>query len=105
MVSGVLTIDSAITGGGLAKLGTGILVLGGPLSYTGGTTVAGGTLEPLSPLPAAAVVTAGGVIGDGYALSDDQALQGLDPALVDLVATLFARDGCHRSGGHDPDPG
>ncbi|SED11360.1 outer membrane autotransporter barrel domain-containing protein [Rhizobiales bacterium GAS191] len=41
----VFTVGQTLTGGGpLAKLGAGTLVLGGSNSYSGGTTVSGGTL-------------------------------------------------------------
>lgn len=44
--SGVLTIDSAVSGtGGLTKLGDGVLVFSGPATWTGATEVEGGTLR------------------------------------------------------------
>jgi autotransporter-associated beta strand protein len=61
VLSGTATIDSTIAGGGsgLAETGAGMLVLDGTLAYAGATTVAGGTLDLMSP-PAAAPVIAGG---------------------------------------------
>ena len=46
--AGSMTVAAAISGtpaGGLVKTGSGLLVLNGPNSYTGGTTIDGGTLQ------------------------------------------------------------
>jgi fibronectin-binding autotransporter adhesin len=48
------------TDGGLSKLGLGVLTLTGPLSYTGETTLSGGTLQIN-----AANTLSGGVVGSG----------------------------------------
>jgi autotransporter-associated beta strand protein len=51
IVSGSLTLGSAISGGAgnaLVKTGAGLLTLGGSSSYTGGTTLSQGTLQSTS---------------------------------------------------------
>lgn len=63
-ISQGLAGDPASAGGGLMKLGTGLLALAGPCSYAGATIISNGTLKvgALDALPGnAAVVVAGGI--------------------------------------------
>ena len=56
--AGILTISRTISGtGGLVKTGSGRLVLAGPASYSGGTTLTAGTLDMASPPAAGGQVT------------------------------------------------
>ena len=90
VLAGTATIDSTIAGGGLAETGPGTLVLNGTLAYTGTTLVAGGTLDLQSPPTAAPVIAGGRVIGPGALFSSGgQSLFDLDPAMFNLVQSLF----------------
>ena len=99
VLAGTATIDSTIAGsGGLAETGTGTLVLDGTLAYTGTTTVAGGTLDLMSPLAAAPVIAGGQAIGPGAVFSSDgQSLYDIDPAMFDLVQSLFVDQAIDRT--------
>ena len=56
--AGMLTISRTISGtGGLVKTGSGRLVIAGPASYSGGTTLAAGMLDMASPPAAGGQVT------------------------------------------------
>ena len=99
VLAGTATIDSALAGGGLAETGTGTLVLDGTLSYAGPTLVAGGTLDLLSPLAAAPVLAGGRAIGPGSLFSaNGTSLFDLDPAMFNLVQSLFADQAIDRTG-------
>jgi autotransporter-associated beta strand protein len=94
VLAGAATIDSAFAGGGnggLAQSGRGELVLGGALGYTGPTTVAGGTLDLLSPLATAPLLAGGQAIGPGALFGTaGTSLYAQDPAMFNLVESLFA---------------
>ncbi len=94
------TIDSTIAGSaGLVKAGTGILVLDGTLAYSGATTVVGGTLDIMSPLAAAPLTAGGQAIGPGSIFSaDGTSLFDLDPAMFNLVQSLFVDQAIDRAG-------
>ncbi len=96
--SGTATIDSELDGSNLVKAGTGTLVLGGSLAYTGVTIVDGGTLDLLSPLAAAPVVASGQAIGPGAVFNaNGTSLYSLDPAMFALVDSLFVDQSIDRA--------
>jgi autotransporter-associated beta strand protein len=91
VVGGTATINSAIVGGSLTKAGSGELVLGGTLGCDSTSVVVGGVLDVLSPLAAAPIIAGGQAIGPGAVFSaDGTSLYTLDPAMFDLVQSLFA---------------
>ncbi|MFA5123505.1 autotransporter-associated beta strand repeat-containing protein, partial [Zavarzinia sp.] len=80
---GVFTVDDALSGtGGLLKSGEGYLVLTGANSYSGGTTVSGGTLigDSLSLI---------GDIVDNAAVAFDQAVDGVFAGRIGGVGSLI----------------
>ena len=94
VLAGTATINSTIagggSGGGLTETGPGTLVLDGVLAYAGTTIVAGGTLDLQSPLAATPVIAGGRAIGPGALFSGDgESLFDLDPAMFNLVQSLF----------------
>jgi autotransporter-associated beta strand protein len=90
------------TGGRLMKNGTGTLVLSANNSYTGGTTIASGTLETnaLSALSTGTVTITGGVlnldqalkIGSLSGIGGDIQLDGLDLTVDQATAGTYAGD-------------
>ena len=97
VLSGTATIDAAVAGGNLTETGPGTLILNGTITCAG-VTVAGGMLDPNLPLPIAPVVAGGRVIGPAAVFSaNGQSLCDLDPALFDLVGSLFADQSIDRS--------
>lgn len=105
ILAGTTTIDSAVAGGGLAKLGAGTLVLGGTLGYAAGTGQDGwstlavaGVLDILSPLAAAPTIAGGQTEGPGAVFAaDGTSLYTLDPAMFDLVQSLFVAGPINRA--------
>ena len=97
VLSGTATIDAAVAGGNLTETGPGTLILNGTVTCAG-VTVAGGTLDPHLPLPAAPVVAGGRVIGPAAVFSiNGQSLCDLDPTIFDLVGSLFVDQSIDRS--------
>ena len=58
-------------------------------AVTSAVTVAGGTFDALSPLASPPLVTSGQAIGPGVLFSGNQSLDALDPAMFDLVESLY----------------
>ena len=91
VVAGTATIDSALVGGGFAKTGPGTLLLGSTLGYAGTTVLLSGVLDLMSPLAAAPVIAGGQTTGPGAVFdAGGNSLYTLDPAIFDLVQSLFA---------------
>ena len=99
VLSGTVAIDSQFSGsGGLVKTGTGTLVVNGTLTYSGMTEVATGTLDLQSPLTTASVIAGGRAIGPGALFgSGGQSLYNLDPAMFNLVQSLFVDQAVDRA--------
>ena len=80
------TLQDGAGGGplGITKAGTGTQILGGALTYSGATTVSGGTLKLLSPVTAStlininanAVLDVSAISGGALAISSGQTLMG-----------------------------
>ena len=70
--SGTLSLSSAISGsGGLAKSGSGRLVLSATNTYTGLTTIGGGQLLVNGSIAGAATVQSGGLLGGSGSIGGD----------------------------------
>ncbi len=97
VLSGTATVNSTIAGGNLTETGPGTLIVDGSVACAG-VTVSQGTLDALSPLPAAPVIAGGRALGPGAVHSSSgQPFYGIDPAMFDLLQSLFADQSIDRT--------
>ena len=84
------TIAAVITGTDFVKSGTGVLILDAENTYTGSTTVTGGTLQPgsLAAIPAESVVNVNGGAFDLNGLAFENAFVVAGGALTNGVVNL-----------------